>query len=113
MTKTIEFIEQNIFECKNHIQHLNNKINEDKKHPILVKYHKERIAELKPILQNLEQIKCELEAWEEVKKDKGVCEKQEFRGKDCKKVIQISCKIFPEGTEQYETFKKALEVENE
>lgn len=61
MTKTTEFINQNIFECKNHIQHLNNKINECKEYPSFVKSHKERIEELKPILQQLEQIKSELD----------------------------------------------------
>lgn len=61
---SLEFINQNIFECKNHIEHLEIKIIEDKKYPSLVKYHKERIEELKPILKQLQQIKTVLEAWE-------------------------------------------------
>lgn len=61
MTKTIEFIDQNIFESKNHIQHLNNKINEYKEYPSFVKSYKEEIENLKPIVQILEQIKSELD----------------------------------------------------
>ena len=64
---SLEFIKQNIFECKNHIEHLKIKIIEDEKYSTLAKYHKERIEELKPILNHLQQIKAELEAWEVVK----------------------------------------------
>ena len=101
MTKTIEYIEK---EIENSKKLLDRAIHYNL--TICVKNETEK-------LQILEQIKCELEAWEEVKKDKGICEKQEFRGKDCKKIIQISCKIFPEGTEQNEKLKKALEVKDE
>ena len=65
---SLEFIKQNIFECKNHIEHLKIKIIEDEKYTTLAKYHKERIEELKTILNHLQQIKAELEAWEESKK---------------------------------------------
>ena len=62
----LEFINQNIFECENRIEHLEIKIIEDKKYPSLVKSHKECIEELKPILKHLEQIKNILEAWKEL-----------------------------------------------
>lgn len=101
MTKTIEFVEQNIFECKNHIQCLNSKINEDKKYPSLVKCHKERIEELKPILQNLEQIKCELEAWEIIKREILITDGG---------VIHLAIE---DDNIDYETIKKALEIKDE
>ncbi len=65
---SLEFIKQNIFEFKNHIADLEIKIAEDKRYSTLAKYHKERIEELKTILNHLQQIKTELEAWEESKK---------------------------------------------
>lgn len=57
---SLEFINQNIFECKNHIEYLEIKIIEDKKYPSLVKPHKEQIENLKPILNHLQKIKREL-----------------------------------------------------
>lgn len=102
MTKTIEFIKINIFECKNHIQYLNNKINEDKKYPSFVKCHKEQIENLKPILQTLEQIKCELEAWEVVKPSI-----KEIKEQQCIVIHNVFRDIY------YKTIKKALEVEDE
>lgn len=78
---SLEFINQNIFECKNYIEHLENKIIEDKKYPSLVKDHKERIEEIKPILNHLQQIKSELEAWEVVQGT--IVEGQDGDGRYC------------------------------
>lgn len=63
----LEFINEQIEECKQSIQQSKIRIDEDKKYPSLVKCHKERIEELKLILKRLEQIKTILEAWEVVK----------------------------------------------
>ena len=63
----LEFINQNICDCKDYIKKLEIKIIEDKKYPSFVKEHQERIEELKPILKHLETIKAKLEAWESIK----------------------------------------------
>lgn len=73
---SLEFINQNILDCKNHIVYLENKIIEDIKYPSFVKCHKEQIEELKPILQQLEQIKAELEEYQKLK-DKATPKKPE------------------------------------
>lgn len=65
---SLEWINGQIEECKQSIQQSEIRIDEDKKYPSFVKCHKERIEELKQILKVLEQIKTELEAWEESKK---------------------------------------------
>lgn len=98
--KTIEFIKQNIFDCKNHIEHLEIKIIEDEKYSTLVKNHKERIEELKSILNLLQQIKAELEAWEVVKPyiEEGVS-------------FTLS-NFLKNNTGKFKTLKKALEVED-
>lgn len=64
---SLEWINGQIEECKQSIQQSEIRIDEDKKYPSFVKCHKERIEELKPILNNLQQIKQDLEAWEVVK----------------------------------------------
>lgn len=63
---SLEFINLEIKGLNKEIEYLQNKIIEDKIYPSFVKSHKERIEELKPILQQLEQIKSKLEAWEVV-----------------------------------------------
>lgn len=106
---SLEFINQNIFECKNHIEHLENKIIEDKKYPSFVKCHKERIEELKPILKVLEQIKTELEAWEAIKKHIEYFPENYWNGIP-KELITLTS---PFSREDYLIIKKALEVEDE
>lgn len=118
MSKTIEFVEQNICECKKHIQYLNDKINEYKKYPSFVKDYKERIEELKPILQNLEQIKCELEAWEVVKEDIEYsevqpCEERPEYTYEFKKWIFEINEEQGDFEEKNTKLKKALELNNE
>ena len=107
---SLEFIKQNIFEFKNHIEHLEIEIIEDEKNPTLAKYHKERIEELKPILNHLQQIKTELEAWEVVKPN--IVEEDNIIDGDIK-VIKVKCQLYPKGESngKYEKLKKALEVE--
>lgn len=114
MTKTIEFINQNIFECKDHIQHLNNKINEYKEYPSFVKSHKEQIENLEPILQILEQIKSELEAWEVCKNKMELYQEQHYGlAKETTTKISetIQIRIFVNDQNQVQTIIKAVEVE--
>ena len=111
---SLEFINQNIFECKNHIEHLETQIIEDKKYPSLVKAHKERIEELKPILKQLQQIKSVLEAWEICKKYHHI---NKYNGKRFDITIWLntencgfkSCASYEECLK----VKKELEVEDE
>ena len=98
---SLEFIKQNIFDCKNHIEHLEIEIIENEKYSTLVKKHKERIEELKPILNILQQIKVELEAWE------VVADKIFYGGGRC--LIDSSVWF----GEEAETIKKAMEVKND
>lgn len=100
---SLEFIKQNIFECKNHIANLEIKITEDERYSTLVKYHKERIEELKHILNLLQQIKTELEAWEVAKK--YLILDKEFHQ------IDLHLHHNTKYKEDYLKLKKALEVE--
>lgn len=111
---SLEFINQNIFDCKNHIKYLENKIIEDKKYPSLVKSHRERIEDLKPILQQLEQIKSELEAWYVLKPDLEHTENDLGEHEIELRVFYTDADVEQHDTkEKYYTLKKALEVENE
>ena len=126
---SLEFIKQNIFELKNHIEHLEIKIIEDKKYPSFVKCHKERIEELKPILNILQQIKAELEAWEVVKDKISITvyydNEQDYEEDiNSHNAICLNSKLklqnsnneeewfVPLTDEESEKFKKALEKEN-
>lgn len=107
MSKTIEFVKDNIFECKNHIQYLGSKINEDKKYPSLVKSHKEQIENLKQILQCLDQINLELKALEIVKSSINLSENREYyKNHAYLNVINYS-------DEEWLILKKALGVKDE
>lgn len=70
---------------------------------------------LKKELQTLEQIKCELEAWEVMKKRLIRKKYGVFRSKDCS--VHNYTRIYlkeikeDEDTEEYQTIKKALEVD--
>lgn len=64
-----------------------------------------RLEEMKEDLQTLEQIKCELEAWEVVKK---YCKEKSINGIVFEHIINVS-----HTKQNYEIVKKALEVEDE
>ena len=100
---SLEFIKQNIFEFKNHIADLEIKITEDERYSTLAKYHKKRIEELKTILNLLQQVKSDLEAWEVVKKH--LILDKEFHQ------IDLHLHHNTKYKEDYLKLKKAIEVE--
>lgn len=62
-------------------------------------------------INSIEQLINILEAWYTVKP--GIYESIEITGKYHDKAIKIDRRVYVEGTEQYKTLKKALEVEDE
>ena len=105
---SLEFINIEIKGLNKEIEYLQNKIIEDKIYPGFVKSHKERIEELKTILQQLEQIKSELEAWYVVKKH---CDYQDRDRFNC--IPEGFYIIEPIKGKDFLIVKKALEVEDE
>lgn len=101
MTKTIEFVEEEIENLKSML----------KLDDVLCELSDEDYKWANDRLQTLEQIKAELEAWNLAKT--GIYEGTEITGKYHDKAIKIDRRVYVEGTEQYKTFKKALEVEDE
>lgn len=93
---SLEWINKQIEECKQAIQQLKIRIDEDKNYPSFIKCHNERLKELKPILQTLQQIKTELEAWYEIKN-------LYLKGYFSRVVLPV---------ESDKKFKKALELKN-
>lgn len=69
---SLEWINEQIEECKKTIICLNIRIIEDSKYPSLVKTHNERIEDITQLKQRFEQIKTELEAWEVCKTDNSI-----------------------------------------
>jgi hypothetical protein len=118
MSKTIEFIEKEIESCRLKI----NKAKEEK-------LYRETIALIFPENKNinlttvneierplneykikyLQQIKCELEAWQAVKKHLEVFEEDYWNGIPVEEITMTS-KIY---RKDYPIIKKALEVEDE
>lgn len=117
---SLKWINGQIEECKQSIQQSEIIIDEDKKYPSLVKCHKERIEELKPILKVLEQIKAKLEAWEVVKNCLSISTDSWDEYSKSFEFISFTVATFAGihpllgyNRQEIESIKKALEVEDE
>ena len=114
MTKTIEFIKKEIhfiLEVKNEYEKMLN----DGRHENIKDYIKTLIKEYEDELQTLHQVKCELEAWEVVKRELELVVKE-----DKQKyafvyywLIYRPYELLEIEKKDYKIIKKALEVENE
>lgn len=107
----LEWINEQIKKSDKEIEYLEIKIIEDKKYPTLVEFHKERIEELKPILNHLLQIKTILEAWE-IAKAKEIDLYDVITSQDTE---EFNCDLYKDyqlTEEEFNKLKKALEVED-
>ena len=95
MSKTIEFVEKEIEYTKRKLEQLEIDLN--------FPFRKDVITHLKEDLQTLEQIKCELEAWEVVKEYTDTSED----------IVNTEYYFIKGIDDEFETLKKALEVESE
>lgn len=118
---SLEFINQQIEEIKKAIKQSKLRIEEFKKYPSLVKGHKERIEELKPILKHLEQIKSVLEVWKVCKQNAHINKYEDINKNRSKQRFDICIWLNTEncnlkGCAKYKDIlkvRKALEVKDE
>ena len=115
MTKTIEFVERKIKDKKDQLKRLKNLKTISNKYELQINELLTKNTE--EDIEYLQQIKCELEAWEVVKK-RLIREKYGvFHSKDCS--VHNYTRIYlkeikeDENTEEYQILKKALEIEDE
>lgn len=109
MSKTLEFVEKEIEREQSMIKTYQEFFKTDK-----TEFDKQitngyiQIHQKNIIL--LQQIKCELEAWEVVKP--AIKSKLRVIGKYRDKIIEVNHREYNEGTTEYQALKKALEVED-
>ena len=109
MKKTIEFVERKIKDKKDQLKRLENLKTMSNKYELQINELLTKNTE--EDIENLEQIKAELEAWEVVKS--ATKRKLKVTGKYRDKFIEINHREYVEGTKKYQTLKKALEVEDD
>jgi homoserine acetyltransferase len=103
MTKTIEFVEEEIIICNQNIDFQMQLAFEKQENKFAKRYHENEALKLTEKLQMLHQIKCELEAWEVVKEQTLITDGG----------VIVFHMAFEDDNIYYETIKKALEVEDE
>ena len=105
----LEWINEQIEECKQSIKECKKRIREDKEYPSLVKCHQTNLEELTMFNKHLNQIKTELEAWKVVKPNIKYEEAENDEGVYMEYILYLEIEEWkPEAFK----IKKALEVKD-